>query len=112
MARKIKVKAKLKTWKVTKEQALEVKVLMKHPMDTGLAKNKKTKEVIPAHFITELTCQLNGSDVLTGDLGGSVSKNPYISFYMDASAAKKGDELTVSWVDNMGEKSSGKAKVK
>ena len=29
--------------------AVEVKVLMKHAMDTGLSKDKKTGELIPAH---------------------------------------------------------------
>ena len=34
--------------------AVEVKVLMKHDMETGLRKDSKTGELIPAHHITEV----------------------------------------------------------
>lgn len=41
-----------------------VKALISHPMETGNRKNKKTGKLIPAHFIQEVTCKHNGSDVL------------------------------------------------
>jgi len=77
-----------------------VKVLMKHPMHTGLQKDKKTGELIPAHFIQQIRCELNGNPVLTIDSGIAVSKNPYLSFKIRG--AKKGDTVKVSWVDNKG----------
>ena len=42
-----------------------VKALIKHPMETGARKNKKTGELIPAHFIQEVTSKANGKDVIT-----------------------------------------------
>ena len=38
-----------------------VKALIKHPMDPGLVKDKKTGNVIPAHFIQEVTCEQGGN---------------------------------------------------
>ena len=37
------------------DSGVGVKVLIKHPMETGLRKDKKTGEPIPAHFISEVT---------------------------------------------------------
>lgn len=87
-----------------------VKVLMKHPMETGLRKDSKTGKNVPAHYITEVTCELNGETVMTAYLGPGVSKNPYMSF--DVKGAKKGDTVQISWVDNKGERASGEAQVK
>ena len=79
----IKIRAKAKQGVTT------VKALMKHSMETGLRKNKKTGELIPAHFIQEVTCKHNGKEVLAAAWGPSVSKNPYLSFKFEGGA--KGD---------------------
>lgn len=100
----IKIRAKVK------KGACEVKALIKHPMETGLRKDKKTGKVIPAHFIQEITCQHNGKEVMNGVWGGAVSTNPYLSFIFDG--AKKGDKVTLSWVDNTGAKDSAEDEVK
>ena len=42
----------------------DVKVLISHPMETGTRKDSKTKNLIPAHYITEVIATLNGSTVL------------------------------------------------
>ena len=94
----IKVRAKIKNG------ACEVKALLKHPMETGLRKDKKTGKVIPAHYIQEVTCQHNGKEVMNAVWGGAISTNPYLFFKIDG--AKKGDRITVSWVDNTGAKES------
>jgi sulfur-oxidizing protein SoxZ len=100
----IKIRAKIK------KGACEVKALIKHPMETGLRKDKKTGKVIPAHFIQEVTCQHNGKEVLGGIWGGAISTNPYLSFIFDG--ANKGDTITLSWVDNTGAKDSAEGKAK
>jgi sulfur-oxidizing protein SoxZ len=100
----IKIRAKIK------KGACEVKALIKHPMETGLRKDKKTGKVIPAHFIQEVTCQHNGNEVMSAVWGGAVSTNPYLSFIFDG--AKKGDTITLSWVDNTGGKDSAEGQVK
>mgnify|MGYP002712026443 FL=1 len=86
-----------------------VKALVKHPMETGQRKDKKTGKLIPAHFIQEVTCEHNGNTVMTALWGAAVSKNPYLSFKF--TGAKAGDVLKISWVDNKGESDSTEAKV-
>ncbi len=101
---KIKIRAKEKNGIVT------VKSLLKHPMETGNRKDKKTGNKIPAHYITEVICAINGKTVMTAYLGPGVSKDPYMSF--DVKGAKKGDTVKLSWTDNKGESASGEATVK
>ncbi len=104
MAKSIKVRAKLKGGETV------VKALISHAMETGQRKDKKTGKKIPAHFIQEVTCTHNGTEVLTADWGTAISKNPYLSFKF--SGAKAGDVLKMSWVDNKGESDSVEAKIK
>ena len=100
----IKVRAKAKGDTAT------VKCLISHPMETGLRKDKKTGEKIPAHFIQEVVCESNGAQVMAAHWSPGISKNPYLSFKY--SGAKKGDTLKVSWSDNKGGSDSTEAKVK
>ncbi|MFP5504782.1 MAG: thiosulfate oxidation carrier complex protein SoxZ [Gammaproteobacteria bacterium] len=95
MANTIKVRAKLAGDVTT------VKALVSHPMDTGLVKDKKTGQIIPAHFIQEVVCEHNGNVVMTALWGPAISKNPYLSFRFKG--AKVGDTLKLRWVDNKGE---------
>jgi len=100
----IKIKAKGKGDKT------EVKALIKHKMETGLRKDKKTGKKIPAHFIKEVKCEHNDALVFTANWGVAVSKNPYLSFKFTGGA--KGDTIKVSWVDNTGDTDSRSAKIK
>ena len=77
----------------------EVKVLMLHPMETGRRKND-LEETVPAHFIQLVTATLNGTTVLQAQWGTGVSKNPYLTFYLND--AKVGDVVGVAWQDNKG----------
>lgn len=95
MADSIKLKAKEKDGVVT------VKALINHPMETGTRKDKKTGEVIPAHFIKEVSCEHGGNTVMTAYWSGGVSKNPYVTFKFTGGA--KGDAIKLSWSDNKGE---------
>ena len=95
MASSIKVKATLKG------DVAEVKSLMMHPMETGTRKDPDSGELVPAHYITQLTFTNNGEPVMVANFSTAVSKNPYFSFSF--SGAKAGDTLKVSWVDNLGE---------
>ena len=105
MAKKtIKARAKIKG------DVCTVKALIKHPMETGLRKDKKTGGKIPAHFIQEVRCESGGDVVMNAYWGGSVSKNPYISFAF--TGAKKGGTIKISWSDNKGDSDSIEAKIK
>jgi len=105
MAKSIRMKAKLGADGVT-----TVRALITHKMETGLRKDKKTGEKIPAHHITEVNCEHGGNNVLTAQWGPSVSQNPYLSFKF--SGAKKGDAVKLTWVDNKGKGDSSEAKIK
>ena len=100
----IKVRAKAKDGVTT------VKSLISHPMDSGLRKNSKTGELIPANHVTEVMAEHNGNTVMSANWGGGISKNPYLSFKFSGGAA--GDTIKISWVDNMGKSDSAEAKIK
>ena len=85
----------------------DVKVLMNHPMETGTRKDAKTGQLVPAHYITEVTATLNGKTVLDAEIGPAVSKNPFLGFRVKG--AKAGDTVAVKWVDNTGDKNSADA---
>ena len=87
----------------------DVKVLMNHPMETGLRKDAKTGQLIPAHFITEVIATVNGAPVLAAEMSGGVSKNPYLGFKVKG--PKAGDKVAVSWADNKGDKNSVEATI-
>ena len=87
----------------------DVKVLMNHTMETGTRKDAKTGVLVPAHFITEVTATIGGALVLDADIGGTVSKNPYLGFKVKG--PKAGDKVVVNWVDNKGAKSTAEATI-
>ena len=99
----IKIRARENNGSVT------VKALIKHPMETGQRKNRKTGDLIPSQYIQEVKANANGKDVITVYWGPAVSKNPYITFSYKGS---KGDKLELMWVDNRGNKDSITATVK
>lgn len=103
MAQPMKVRASLKG------DVAEVKCLMNHEMETGLRKDAKTGNLVPAHFITNVTAEVGGKQVMDAQWGGGISKNPYLAFRVKG--AKKGDKVVINWVDNKGDKSTGEATI-
>ena len=81
-----------------------VKVLMNHDMETGLRKDAKTGQLIPAHYIQNVTASLNGKPVMEAQWGTAISKNPFLEFKIKG--AKAGDKVAVSWLDNKADKNS------
>jgi len=77
----------------------EVQALVQHPMDSGFVKDSHG-ELIPPHYIEVVAFEHAGKPVFTAYWGPAVSKDPYIKFSFKG--AQKGDDLTVSWVDNKG----------
>ncbi|MGN7613337.1 thiosulfate oxidation carrier complex protein SoxZ [Magnetococcales bacterium HHB-1] len=78
---------------------IEVQALIRHPMETGLRKDKKTKKLVPAYFINKVEAQYNGETVMSADWGAAVSADPFISFFVQA---KKTGPLKLTWKDNKG----------
>jgi sulfur-oxidizing protein SoxZ len=82
----------------------DVKVLMFHPMETGLRKDPVTGDIVPLHFIQRVLATHNGKTVLDAQWSQAVSKNPFLNFRVRG--AKVGDKVAVSWEDNKGDKGS------
>ena len=86
----------------------EVKVLMKHDMETGQRKDSAGK-LIPAHFIQNVVVKHKDRVVLDAQFGPSVAKDPFLSFKFKGGA--KGDKIVVSWTDNKGDKRTDEAAI-
>ncbi|MFZ2649831.1 MAG: thiosulfate oxidation carrier complex protein SoxZ [Burkholderiaceae bacterium] len=85
-----------------------VRVLMAHEMETGQRKDAAGKP-IAAWFIQEVSASHNGKAVLSAQWGPAISKNPFLQF--NVKGAKAGDKISVTWVDNKGDKRSDEATV-
>lgn len=97
MADGIQIRARFQEGDIT-----EVKILMIHAMETGLRKDPKTKNLIPAHFITNVDVMLNGRTVLLAQWAAGISKNPFLGLRLVG--AKAGDFVSIRAVDNLGKK--------
>jgi len=86
---------------------VDARVLMAHEMESGVRKDA-AGNLVPAWFIQEVTCQINGKTVMTAQWGPAVSKNPFLQFKANG---KAGDKVTVTWVDNKGDKRTDEAVV-
>lgn len=95
MADKIKIRAQIQG------EVADIRILMQHPMETGLRKNEKG-QTLPAHFIQTFSVSHNGKRLIDGQLNTSISKNPLFTF--KAGGIRAGDKLTVNWQDNTGDK--------
>lgn len=93
-----------------KGEVATVKVLMPHPMETGLRKDPITNELVPIHFIQHVVARLNGHPVLDAQWSRSVSKNPFLEFRVRG--AKAGDKVSITWEDNWGATKTGETVIK
>ena len=95
----LKIRAQLDTDGIT-----TIKILVKHPMETGTRTDKRTGELIPAHYLTNISATWNGTQVFRGVLSSTISKNPFLAFKFNGAA--EGDAIKVSWEDNLGHSDS------
>ena len=90
-----------------KDGIVDVKILMKHDMESGQRKDASGK-LIPAWFINMLNLKAQGKDVFNAEFGPGVSKDPFLNFKYKGS---KGDKLVVNWIDTKGDKRTDEATV-
>jgi sulfur-oxidizing protein SoxZ len=86
-----------------------VKSIISHPMETGRRKIQKTGKKIPPHYIREVVVSRNRRIVMEAFWGKSISRNPFLSFQIPG---RRGDTITISWLDNRGNSDSVTAKVR
>ena len=78
----------------------DVRVLMRHPMETGT--RKTATSVVPLHFIQSVIVQHNGRTVLDAQWSQAISRDPFLG--LRVKGAKVGDKITVTWIDNKDDK--------
>jgi len=78
-----------------------VRAIIRHPMHTGYESDPESGELIPAHYIENVTVQHGNKTLLQCDWSRAISSNPYLSF--EFSGAHPGDILRITWSDNKGE---------
>ncbi len=93
-----------------KDGEVDVKVLMRHIMETGQRKGGDGKP-IPAWYIETVDAQVGGITVFLAQLGPAVSKDPFLHFKLNK-GVNKGDELTITWKDNKGESRTDTTEIK
>lgn len=103
MAEPMKIRAHLK------DGVAEIRILIRHPNDTGLQKNETTGQTIPAHYIQTVTVDVGGVRVVEGETHIALSRNPVFAFKVKA--AKAGDLVRVTWQDNLGETETAEAPI-
>lgn len=97
MAKPMKVRAR------KAGDATDVRVLMRHDMETGQRKDA-SGNAIAAHYIQNITVRHGQRVVLFAQWGPAVSKNPFLGFKFLGGAI--GDRIEVTWVDNTGDSRS------
>lgn len=102
MAEQMKIRAQMKG------DVAEIRVLIMHPMETGMRKDA-AGNLVPIHFIQHYTVDVAGKRIVQSQGNQSVSQDPTFSF--KTKGAKAGDKVVVSWTDNKGEKGSAEAAI-
>ncbi|HET7238553.1 MAG TPA: thiosulfate oxidation carrier complex protein SoxZ [Terrimicrobiaceae bacterium] len=102
MAEPMKIRATLQG------DVADVRILMLHPMETGARRDSKG-DIVPQHFIQYVAVTHNGNTVLDAQWSQAVSRNPFLG--LRVKGAKTGDKVSVTWVDNKGDKRTDEAAV-
>lgn len=82
------------------EGKTQIRTLISHPMEHGRNVEEATGKLIPEHYIQELKVKHNDKIIVSSQLGAGISKNPYFAFMLKG--GEKGDIISVSWKDNLG----------
>lgn len=85
-----------------------LRVRMKHEMESGHRLDAQGK-VVAAWHINAFTLSLNGRPVLSGQLGGGISKDPFLELTLKG--VKPGDTLKLDWTDSRGAQRSDSAAI-
>jgi sulfur-oxidizing protein SoxZ len=104
MAEAMRIRATL----VKDSDIADVRILMRHPMETGQRKDAKG-EIVPTHFIQSVLVTLNDKTVLDAQWSQAVSRDPFLG--LRVKGAKVGDKIVVTWTDNKGDKRTDQAAV-
>lgn len=82
----------------TAGEAIEIKTLISHPMESGQRKDKDGN-TIPRSIINRFNVTFNGTEVLDVEMDPAISTNPYFEF--EAKVPESG-EFAFTWYDDDG----------
>ena len=88
-------------------EAVEVRVLIQHPMETGFRRNLEGKRV-PRNVLHSLACRYDGVEVFRATLSSGIAANPTLRFFF---RAEKSGELEFWWLDDDEVEGSAKARL-
>jgi sulfur-oxidizing protein SoxZ len=94
----VKPRIRLDRNKVRKGEAVEVKTLVSHIMETGLRHDEAGK-LIPRMIINSFACTLNGKFVFGCEPESAVSANPFFQFRF---RPEESGTLAFVWIDDEG----------
>ena len=83
---------------VSRGKPFEVRILIRHPMETGYRTDDTGKQ-IPRNVLATLTCRYNGESVFFAKLSSGIAANPYLRFFV---TARESGTLAFEWVDDRG----------
>lgn len=89
-------------------EVADIKVLMRHDMETGQRKDSSGL-LVPAWYIQDVSISVNGKVAVTAEWGQSVSKDPYLA--LKVKGAKTGDAVAVTWTDSKGDTRTDEVKI-
>lgn len=93
--------------KVAKGEPFEVRISIRHAMETGYRMDEGGKS-IPRNVIRTFACRYNGAPVFSARMSSGIAANPYLRFFVTAGDS---GELTFEWVDDAGARGSDRAVV-
>jgi len=95
-----KIKPRVKVPKKAKVgEAVTIKTLISHPMESGQRKDRKTGELIPRKIINKFVASYNGENAFSMDLEPAIAANPYIEF---AVKLAESGTMRFEWTDDDG----------
>lgn len=83
---------------VKRGQVFEIRLLIRHPMETGFRYNNVGQK-IPKNIVHTVTCRYNGKEIFRAELFPGIAANPYFSFF---TTAESSGELECVWTDDAG----------
>lgn len=105
-------KKSIKAIAKVKKGVAGVKLLIKHPMDSGrkMVDGKMMHDKAKEKYMEHLVVKHKGNTVFETHSTSALSKNPFIKF--EFTGAAKGEEITISWKDNKGDSDTYTTKLK
>ncbi len=94
----IKPRIKIKK-KASVGEVISIRTKINHRMESGQRIDKDTNEKIPRMIIHTFEASFNGKEIITFNLEGSVSADPYFEFFLKVPEA---GELLCKWTDDEG----------